>query len=225
MLPYALAAVAIAATAGKDGSSLNYLLELSAALALAAGFLVAALESRPRLQLTTLIAVLVQAALLLLITAPYFALTTGRTDDVAAEQTLAKLVVRPAGRSSPTRTPGSCRSPADPSSSGPSSSVSSSTPDDGTDTPAVGDRASPVRTDPDLQDPGHSGRAVSLDAGDARRDRSGLRRQGVGRSQLRDDARVRPPRVGRMAWGAWSATLTARAIERSVLVGSIGAVR
>ena len=36
MLPYGLAAVAIAATAGKDGSSLNYLLELSAALALAA---------------------------------------------------------------------------------------------------------------------------------------------------------------------------------------------
>ena len=97
MVPYGLAAVAIAATAGKSGSSLNYLLEFSTALALAAGFLLAAMESRPRLHLATQAALLVQAALLPLLPHPYFAITAGRTDDLMPEQTLATRVAEARG--------------------------------------------------------------------------------------------------------------------------------
>jgi hypothetical protein len=92
MLPYGLAALVIAATAGKSGSSLNYLLELSTAMALAAGFLLAALRPHPRLHLATLAALLAQAVLLLLFPHPYFAITAGQTDDPGPEQRLARLV-------------------------------------------------------------------------------------------------------------------------------------
>jgi hypothetical protein len=92
MLPYGLAALVIAATAGKSGSSLNYLLELSTAMAFAGGFLLAALRSHPRLHFATLTALLAQAFLVLLFPHPYFAITAGLTDDLIPEQTLARLV-------------------------------------------------------------------------------------------------------------------------------------
>ncbi len=92
LVPYGLAALMVAGTAGKSGSSLNYLLELSTTMALAAGFLLAALESRPRRQLVALTALLVQATLLLVLPHPYFAITVGATDDLPSEERLASLV-------------------------------------------------------------------------------------------------------------------------------------
>jgi len=48
LLPYALGAFAVMLTAGKVGSSVNYLLELGTALSLAGGFLLAAVRNVPR---------------------------------------------------------------------------------------------------------------------------------------------------------------------------------
>lgn len=92
VLPYLAGSLVIGFTAGKSGSSLNYLLELSVALALAAGCLVAALHSRARLRSAALLAVLAQAILLLVFPHPFYTITAGAAHDVAAALAIAALV-------------------------------------------------------------------------------------------------------------------------------------
>jgi hypothetical protein len=62
--PYLLGAVATALLIGKVGSDVNYLLELSAALALAAGALLASYAKRPGPRTVMLLALAVQTVLL-----------------------------------------------------------------------------------------------------------------------------------------------------------------
>ena len=60
LLPYTLGALVVTLTAGKEGSSVNYLLELGTALSLAAGFLLATARHFPRARLAVLGVLLVQ---------------------------------------------------------------------------------------------------------------------------------------------------------------------
>jgi hypothetical protein len=65
VVPYLGGAALAGLTIGKNGSNVNYLLELSVALSLAAGALLAELASRPALRAVAALVLLVQASLLL----------------------------------------------------------------------------------------------------------------------------------------------------------------
>jgi hypothetical protein len=96
VVPYAVAALVVALTAGKSGSSLNYLVELGTACCLAAGFLLADLRSRPRWRVAALAALLVQTLGLAGFPYPYYAdLLHAAGDRGTAEQIAAAVATSP----------------------------------------------------------------------------------------------------------------------------------
>lgn len=97
LVPYGVGAIAVALTAGKVGSNLNYLLELSAALCLAAGLLLAALRARPRLRTVLLLALVAQALLLVLRPHPYYGYAIDAARDVSTGQQVSRVVAGTAG--------------------------------------------------------------------------------------------------------------------------------
>ncbi len=93
LVPYAAAALVVFATAGKVGSSLNYLLELGTAACLAAGFLLASLRNRSVWRAVALAALLAQALYLLLVPDPYYGLLRRVVDNRPVADRIAAAVV------------------------------------------------------------------------------------------------------------------------------------
>lgn len=98
LLPYAVGATVVAATAGKVGSNLNYLLELSTALCLSAGLLLAALRHRPRWRSLLLLGLLGQALLLVVRPHSYYGYALDAARDVSTGQQLTRVVAETPGR-------------------------------------------------------------------------------------------------------------------------------
>ena len=125
LVPYAAAALVVFATAGKVGSSLNYLLELGTAACLAAGFLLASLRNRSVWRAVAL------AALLPPRPCTCFSCRTPTTACCTGSSTTARLRIGsppqwsdPGARCWPTRTSAISPSPAGRSSCSRSSSAS-----------------------------------------------------------------------------------------------------
>jgi hypothetical protein len=97
LVPYAIGATVVAATAGKVGSNLNYLLELSTALCLTAGLLLAALRHRPRWRSLLLLALLGQALLLVVWPHSYYGYALDAARDVSKGQQLTRVLAQTPG--------------------------------------------------------------------------------------------------------------------------------
>ena len=92
LVPYTAAALVVFGTAGKVGSSLNYLLELGTASCLAAGLLLAAVRPRPVWRAVVVIALLAQSLYLLLVPHPYYGLLHRVVDNRVVAERIAAVV-------------------------------------------------------------------------------------------------------------------------------------
>lgn len=97
IVPYTLGALAVLVTAGKTGSSVNYLLELGMALCLASGFLLASARDSPRRRVTVVAALLLQTLYLLAFPHGFYDYLRDTIDDRAISAQLSATVAASPG--------------------------------------------------------------------------------------------------------------------------------
>lgn len=97
LIPYALSALVIVLTSGKEGSNVNYLLEFGTALCLASGLLLAAVRSSPRARTAVLVALLLQSLLLLVAPHGYYGYLGSLVDNRAVPARISAVVTASGG--------------------------------------------------------------------------------------------------------------------------------